>query len=234
MKKSFLTAIICSILLSILPVYAGWGNEFDNLHYDVGYENMAAQFTVDVNLAGRQMGTTFDLALVPDAPGARIADWLDGLCDPAGGYYQPVACEFFSRLFTEEVIAALNAWWNQFLATVTGFLPFGLHTRQLDWPLNTIGSIRLDDNSWEWPCVWQPETGAFYPISFDVPIETGDYSGLIWTINIRCAINGLVNRDDGYSASGIFSSGAGMVMEAPEFHMGLSFGIDGGFRGSRR
>ncbi len=227
-KKKIFVSMMLFMLVTGLGL-ADWSNDFDNLQFNLAYSNLLGQIDLRVHVQDIDLEKTLEIPLVPDMPGVMIQEWIDSLCDETNPDYQPQMCAFAQQVFNDDVIAQINAQWNGFLDAVLDLMPQTLVTRQLPWPANMVGSIRFDDNPWEWPCTWDPDTGEFSAVPIDVPLYQGVFQDINWVVSVSGDANGLIDRNNNYSLAGHFTAGGAFQAESTSLNVHLGFSISGDF-----
>ena len=223
-----------TIVWILIPVAAAYGNEFDGLEFVLGYENMTADFHMAVTVEGDVREFDLSLPLNGDLPGDHIAEMLEQVCDPENEAYQAVVCEILSALFSDEVVAAMNAQWGEFIATVLQFLPGSAVSHQFGWPLNNVGSFTVEGVDVDWPCFWDPDTGGFVLLPVTLPLGSGNFYSVDWAMSSSMSGAGAVNAAAGNNLNAEFEASADLNLTADGIALDFVFGLQGDCVGSHQ
>ncbi len=230
--KGITGIILLLLVMTCVPVHGESGNDFNALEYRLDFHDLTSTFHMGIALGEWAAGVKVDLPMEEDQPGIFIHEMIDEICDPGNESYNPEACDFLTELFTDDVIDALNAEWNRYIADVFDLLPETALTRQLGWPLNGLGHITLDDNPWNCPAVWNPETGEYLlpPMIFPHAFAANPYG--FWLLASGSMATGQIHKESGYELDGEYIFLTELIMGVRGFLLMVGFGHGGPYAGT--
>lgn len=226
-KMSFLLILVAATIL-VGPIKA---SEFNNLTYHLDYPEPVGSFRLVFDLPSGQKEFSFVLPLIYNMPEIYLTDKLNDICTPGNPEYNPIFCMVLNQLLNTEALQWINEQWNTNISLLLEILPGRITTRQLPWPINTMGTLIMHDYGIEWPCSWNPQTGSFdlLRLYLEIPMETGANVSVIQIFDFNG--NGGINRDNGYSINGIFDYNIGWAISLGNTSIKLFTGILGGYVG---
>ncbi len=224
--SSLLTMVVMTMVIGSVQA-----SEFNNLTYLLDYPEPVGSFRLVFDLPSGQKEFSFILPLVYNMPEIYLTDKLNDMCSPGNPEYNPFFCLVLNQLLNTQALEWINEQWNTNISLLLDILPGKITTRQLPWPINTMGTLIMHDYGIEWPCTWNPQAGSFdlLRLYLEVPVETGPNVSVKQIFDFNG--HGAIDRNSGYSIDGLFDYNIGMAIQVKETTIKLYTGILGAYIG---
>ena len=224
-----LTVIISLFCLLVIPgINAA---EFNGLEYNLQYTNLSGNLDLFFDINGNITDLEFQFDVAENMPSTVIPDYIDNICDSTSPDYNEQLCLALSQLFTPEVLAWLDAQWNQHMADALMVFPQSIETRQLPWPVDYFGSIYLVDYQLDWPCSWDSDEGSFENIPLNYSFDTPIGQDMMLTTSFGLQGEGLIDRNAAYGLNGGFVFDSGIAFTGTNINIDIQFSLDADFQG---
>lgn len=224
---------ISLLFLITLAGFAGStaASEFNDLTYLLEYPAPMGRFHLVLDIPGGSQKFEFVMPLVRDLPELYLRDAVDSLCTPGNPEFNPVLCEILKQILTSDALDWINGQWNTNISLLLGILPGTVTTRQLPWPVNTMGTLIMHDYGFEWPCSWNPQTGSFDLLPLYLEIPDDPTAGVSITRVFDFKGNGRIDRRANYRVDGLFDYQTGIVFDAGQVSISMFTGVLGEYTG---
>lgn len=218
-------SIILMVVACLSASQAVRADNFNGLSYHLQYPAPEGVFSLGLDLPGWSWSFETTIPLEENLPGQYLEDALVRFCDPGSPGFDPIACGILQTILTPDAINWLNTQWNQATGILLGILPVDITTRQLPWPIDTLGTLIMHDYGFEWPCTWNPANGEYELLPFHVENTQDAGYGVSILQTYDFAGSGQIDTADGYRLEGLFDYSTGMILTAGEATVSLSIGL---------
>jgi hypothetical protein len=202
-------------------------NEFNGYSYNLNYPAPVGSFGLFLELPGLTWDYEINLPLIQDMPGQYLNDALGHYCTPGDPEFDPQKCAMLQIILNSEAIDWLNDQWNENIASLTSVLPYNVTTRQLPWPLDTMGTLIIHDYGFEWPCSWNTATGSFSLLPIHVETDESPNEGVSVSRIYDFHGNGQIERSAEFRIDGLFDYSIETQINAGDATVGLTIGLIG-------
>ncbi len=214
------------LCLIVLPACAAHAGEFEGT-YDLEYPDLNMTFNFGLMIGGWGGGFEVELDMdeFPEEEFFEIRDLIFEMIDNCPFLTEEEKDEL--KAMINEALEELRENWPVYAQQMRDTLPQYLALEQGDWIFESIMTLQLEENDWEWLGFIDVNNGHLEMLPLILPVDSAQTPVGSLTQFALLDARGDIFRDEDYYGTGEFAYGAEFVLVNPAFIMCTGLGLKG-------